>query len=153
MMKLVTPNRMEASAQICACFALRKTARAVTQFYDTALKPSGLRTTQYSLLVNVARDEPVGVSFLAEAMGMDQTTVTRNVRVLVSQGLLERVRGRDRRVRLLSQTDAGRMAMARAEPLWRAAQAEFLSKMGHSDWASLLVGMKTAQRASIAETQ
>lgn len=86
-------------------------------------------------------------------MVMDQTTVTRNVRILVSRGLLEQARGQDRRVRMLLQTDAGRMALAGAEPLWRAAQIEFLSKMGHTDWASLLVGMKTAQRASVAEAK
>lgn len=149
----IISNPSQAITQICACFALRKTARAVTQFYNSALKPSGLRTTQYSLLVNVTRDEPVGVSSLAKVMGMDQTTVTRNVRILVARGLLEQVRGHDRRVRLLSQTDAGRAALARAEPLWHAAQTEFLSKMGHADWSSLLVGMKTAQRASIAEAQ
>ncbi len=83
-------------------------------------------------------------------MGMDHTTVTRNVRILVSQGLLVSAPGRDRRQRLLSLTDAGYDALDRAQPLWHAAQSAFVQNIGDDDWSSLLGRLKAARDATNA---
>ena len=64
----------------CVCFRLRRTARAVTQFYDRALRPYGLRVTQLPILVAASMAEAVELSPLSEKLGMDRTTLLRNVR-------------------------------------------------------------------------
>ncbi len=140
----------DGTARICACFTLRKTTRMVTQQYDDALRPSGLRTTQYSLLVTISRNEPIGVTDLAAKMGMDQTTVTRNVRILISQGFLIGAPGRDRRRRLLSLTSLGQQKLADVQPLWCEAQSRFLQKLGDAEWDALLTSLQTARKAATA---
>ena len=83
----------------CACFNLRKAARAVTQLYDDALRPAGILATQLPLLIATGRLERVTISQLAEAMVMDRTTLTRNLRPLERDGLVRTKPGKDRRVR------------------------------------------------------
>src|SRR5258708_23831169 len=73
----------------CNCFAVRKAARRVTQAYDTALAPSGIRATQFMLLMALNRSEGVSVNELAELMGMDRTTMGKNLRPLERDGLVE----------------------------------------------------------------
>ena len=91
----------------CACFSLRKAARAVTQLYDDALKPARVLATQLPLLATSARLERATVTKLAEAMVMDRTTLTRNLRPLERDGLLRTEPGADRRVREVSLTKKG----------------------------------------------
>ena len=122
----------------CTCFGLRKAARAVTQMYDQALKPSGLRATQLSLLIAAERAGPRGIGELAELMVMDRTTLTRNLKPLLDKGLLENVEDADRRRRPIGITPAGREAMAQALPYWREAQSRMAGSLGHSRWWRLL---------------
>ena len=72
----------------CICFNLRKAARVITQIYDEAFRPTGFRSTQMPLLVATAALGPVTVNRLAEAVVMDRTTLTRNLKPLEKQGLL-----------------------------------------------------------------
>ena len=118
------------AARQCACFNLRKAARAVTQLYDEALRPAGLRVTQFTLLVSLRLQGRVTVSDLAAATVSDRTTLTRNLRVLERRGLLRIRRGRDRRVREASLTERGHALLARAYPLWEKAQAEIAGGLG-----------------------
>ncbi len=114
----------------CACFNLRKAARAITQLYDAALEPSRLRATQFSLLAVLrAMGEPT-ISRLAKAMVMDRTTLTRNLRPLEKLGLLEVIAGKDRRTRHVGLTVLGRDRLATAFPLWREAQARVAKGLG-----------------------
>ena len=122
----------------CTCFGLRKAARAVTQIYDRALKPAGLRATQFSLLVAAERAGPCAIGELAELLVMDRTTLTRNLKPLLDQGLLESVEGADRRRRPVAITAQGRAALARALPYWREAQASLAGSLGRSRWWRLL---------------
>ena len=132
----------------CTCFNLRKAARAVSQVYDEELKPSGLRGTQFSLLVVVEGRGPAGVSELAKAMVMDRTTLTRNLKPLLAQGLLEVVDGPDRRRRPIAITDRGRDAIARALPLWQRAQTRIAKALGKDRWAGLLADLDETVRLS-----
>ena len=132
----------------CTCFGLRKAARAVTQMYDQALKPSGLRATQLSLLIAAERAGPRGIGELAELMVMDRTTLTRNLKPLLDKGLLENVEDADRRRRPIGITPAGREAMAQALPYWREAQSRMAGSLGHSRWWRLLGDLRdTAAQA------
>ncbi len=116
--------------QACLCFNLRKAARAVTQLYDAALEPAGLRATQFSLLAVLDGRDPVTITDLARAMVMDRTTLTRNLRPLEKQGLVAIAPGDDRRTREVSLTRRGRRTLATAVPRWRHAQTRMLDTLG-----------------------
>ncbi len=121
----------------CAAFNLRKTARVVTQQYDEALRKAGLRSTQFTILIAIAKSPHASVRSLAELTLMDATTMTRNLRLLAADGLVEvpaRGTRREKRVRL---TKTGERALARATPLWRAAQARFVSAFGERRWSQM----------------
>ena len=125
-------------ARSCTCFNLRKAARAVTQLYEAALEPTGLRATQMSVLVALSLAERAPLSRVADALVMDRTTLTRNLRPLQRRGWVRMEPGEDRRERTLSLTDSGRAVLAAAMPLWRQAQARVLAQIGEARWAGLL---------------
>src|SRR5262245_23110545 len=109
-------------ARSCACFNLRKAARAVTQIYEAALEPSGLKATQISLLVALAVRGSLPLTRLADVLVLDRTTLTRNLMPLKKKGWVASERGPDRRERYVALTRDGRAALERALPLWHAVQ-------------------------------
>ena len=115
----------------CMCFNLRKAARSLTQTYDAALRPAGITGPQFTLLSAVMRQGPVSLSDLAAGLGMDRTTLTRNLKPLQRDGLVASAEGDDRRVRLLTLTAAGRVRLSEAEPLWRDIQSRVTGTFGH----------------------
>ena len=121
----------------CTCFRLRRTARRMTLIYDQYLAPSGLTLTQYSLLANLVRRDPPSVHDLAEVMGMDRTTVTRNLKPLLARGLLDLVRGEDRRSKLVAVTEDGQRTWDTARALWRAAQNDINRRLGDVETGEL----------------
>ncbi len=126
-------NAATDTPQACLCFNLRKAARAVTQLYDAALEPAGLRATQFSLLAVLDRRDgrdAVTITDLARAMVMDRTTLTRNLRPIEKQGLVAIAPGDDRRTREVRLTQRGRTALTRATPRWRHAQTRMLDALG-----------------------
>lgn len=135
------------SRTTCVSFNLRKAARAVSQFYDSTLQNSGLRNTQFSLLMAIHNHGPLTVNDLAENMVMDQTTVSRNVSILQKQGYIEMVPGRDMRTRPLSITNKGQIVLQTALPLWKAAQAHMAKKLGDKGMKVLLEGLQMATKA------
>jgi DNA-binding MarR family transcriptional regulator len=126
----------------CACRNLRRTARAVTQLYDETLRPSGLRVTQFTLLVAVAISEPVPIGRLADALDLDRTTLARDLKLLTERGLAEITPGEDRRTRLVRLTGQGREAVTRAHPLWRRAQARITEGSGADRWQAMAGGLE-----------
>ena len=121
----------------CACFNLRKAARAITHLYDEMLRPTGLRTTQFTLLVATKMLEPITVTRLAKIGVMDRTTLTRNLRPLEKQGLIQIALGKDQRTRVVRLTPEGQKALARAFPLWKKTQARVIKELGTERWNSL----------------
>jgi DNA-binding MarR family transcriptional regulator len=107
----------------CLCFDLRRAARAVTQFYDAALKPYGLRATQMPILVAASLRGVVQMAPLSEILGMDRTTLLRNLRPLARRNLVVVSPGTDSRRREIRATEAGRALLARIYPPWRRAQS------------------------------
>jgi len=118
----------------CGLFNLRRTARVVTRLYDEILRPSGLKGTQFALLSVVRELGPVSVGELGEAMGMDRTTVTRNVGLLRREKLVLFEPGQDRRTRLVRLTPLGRSTLQKAIPYWEEAQAALVGRLGEPRW-------------------
>ena len=122
----------------CTCFNLRKAARVVTQFYDDGMRPTGLRGTQFALLVHTYAMGPISLSKLADAMATDRTTLTRNLELLEKNALVRVEDGDDRRTRIVSITDDGRKRLARAFPYWKKTQDEIKKMMGLDDWSAMI---------------
>ncbi len=135
----------------CTCLNLRKASRAVTQFYDEAFKPVGLRATQFSLLALVANRGPAGMKELAKLLVMDRTTLTRNLRPLIDQGFLEVIECDDRRQRPIAITSRGLNRLAQALPLWREAQNRVVANLGRESWVGLLQGLSATVSATTQE--
>lgn len=113
----------------CTCFKLRKLTRTMSRLYDQHMATVGLKTTQYSLLANAARAARP-VADMAELLGMERTTLTRNLKPLIEAGWLTLEAGADSRQRIITITAAGRAKVAEAYVVWRQAQAEFERLMG-----------------------
>jgi DNA-binding MarR family transcriptional regulator len=131
----------------CACKNLRRSARAVTRLYDEILRPSGLRITQFTLLVAVAIGEAVPITRLADALSLDRTTLGRDLKPLTDRGLVEIRAGDDRRTRVVRLTGQGRDALGRAYPLWQSAQARIVEQ---SPWPVLAAGLQEVAAAARA---
>ena len=121
----------------CTCAAVRRLSRRITHVYDRHLAELGLRTTQYSLLSNVRARPGLPMGDLAQRMGMDRSTLTRNLRPLVVAGWVRTGRGEDARTVCAWLTDAGRALQARARAHWRRAQDDFESRLGHANAQAL----------------
>jgi DNA-binding MarR family transcriptional regulator len=125
-------------ASFCACANLRKASRAVTQLYDESLQPTGLRATQYTLLVALSLAGSTSITDLAQKMVMDRTTLTRNLTLLEHQRLVTIAPGTDQRTRTVTLTNHGREALAKALPLWEQAQTRVVSGLGRERWIAML---------------
>jgi DNA-binding MarR family transcriptional regulator len=122
----------------CNCFAVRSAARHVTQFYDQLLAPTGLRTTQYSILAKLKRLGPLTINALAKETVMDRTTLGRNILPLERDGLIRIVKGAvDRRAKELRLTTAGEKRLQAARHSWSKAQADFETTFGPKRAATL----------------
>ncbi|TQX89494.1 MarR family transcriptional regulator [Rhizobium sp. rho-13.1] len=121
----------------CACHKVRMAARSVTRAYDDALRPVGLRSTQFSLLVAVAIDGAISITSLANFLGMDRSTLTRNLGPLVDDELISVGLEGWRRSRTIEITKKGRSRLREALPHWKRAQGSLRQKLGDPDWAAL----------------
>jgi DNA-binding MarR family transcriptional regulator len=126
---------MATPLQVRDCFCLhgRRTSRLLTQYYDDALRVSGLRITQFLLLAAIREAGPVAHQALADLLGMDRTTLTRNLALVERDGLAEVVKGTDdRREKRIRLTRAGQRAVERALPYWQSAQQQLLERLNSS---------------------
>jgi DNA-binding MarR family transcriptional regulator len=138
-------------AATCACFNVRKGARALTGFYDAVLRPTGLRSTQATLLMAIAAAGRPTISLLAEALVMDRTTLGRDLKPLVAQGLVRITPGDDRRMRQVELTDAGRAKRREIIPLWEQAQAKIIGAgLGPERWGQLYKDLQEVVRLAQA---
>jgi len=130
---------MSAESQIepCTCVALRRATRALTASYDAALRPSGLRVTQFSILRRLERLGPTPLTRLAIEAVLERTTMARNLDPLERRGLVKIEPGQDARARIVSLTDAGREAVAAATPYWQAAQTRINAQVDFKAVAAL----------------
>jgi DNA-binding MarR family transcriptional regulator len=124
------------------------TTRAVTRLYDDALRPVGLRTTQFSILARLDDEGPSPLTRLARRLLVDRTTLGRELDGLVSRGLVEIVAGPDRRTRIASLTEAGRARLGECYPLWRAVQRDVRERFGRDRVDALLGELGELVRAT-----
>jgi len=108
--------------QDCYCLAARKRARELTRRYEVALRPFGLRATQFSVLAALAQAGPLPLSKLAEILGLERTSLTRIAGVLERDARISVTQGDDERVRVLDITTTGKRVLASALPAWKRVQ-------------------------------
>jgi DNA-binding MarR family transcriptional regulator len=126
------------SQDACTCGKLREAARAVTLLYDKAFGSSGLLSTQLGVLHTINESVSITISQLARELGMDRTTLTRNLSVLERQGLIKISAGKDHRTRIVTITSKGRTSVAKAIPLWNEIQHKVKEQMGEKSWGQLM---------------
>lgn len=118
----------------CNCTSLRKASRRISQLYDTALAPSGLKITQRAILAQIGRSEPTTVGKLAEALVMDSGALAHTLKPLERDGLLAvAVDPEDRRNRLITLTQHARAKLAETDALWASAQRGFEAAFGAAE--------------------
>lgn len=120
----------------CASFNLRKASRVVSQLYDDVLQPTGLRSTQVALLLTLAVEGEPTMARLARQLLLSPSTLSRNLRPLERDGLVE-VRHTGKRGKSVALTAEGRKALLEAFPYWREAQARFTGLVGAGTWSKL----------------
>ena len=109
----------------CYCGSIRQASRIVTQMYDQALKPSGLKITQFGILRVLSTYPGLTTGEMAEALVMDSTTLTRTLKIIQDNKWIEAKPGEDRRERHWSVTRSGQERLQEAMPLWKNVQKEF----------------------------
>ncbi|HEX3575584.1 MAG TPA: MarR family winged helix-turn-helix transcriptional regulator [Rhodopila sp.] len=103
----------------CLCLHVQRAARALVRRFDEALRPVGLTSGQFSLLMALNRPEPPGIGPVAALLAMDRTTLTANLKPLERLGFVVVGTGdTDKRRRVLTLTAAGRAALVAAMPVW-----------------------------------
>ncbi len=129
----------------CVGGNIRRTDRVLTQFYDEILAPSGLSAPQFGLLAILAQVAPITIHRLAEHMDIDRTTLTRNLKLLIKQHLVQSLEGEDRRMRRMLLTQEGEQALRRAWPLWQEAQARIECGLGRQRFDALLTELSAVR--------
>lgn len=117
----------------CYCGSIRQASRVVTQMYDQALKPSGLKVTQFGILRLLAAYPGMTTGAMAEALAMDSTTLTRTLKIIQDSGWIAVAPGEDRRERHWTITLTGEERMHEALPLWKKVQKEFTQLVSDTD--------------------
>jgi DNA-binding MarR family transcriptional regulator len=122
----------------CACTNYRAASRRLTQYYDEQMKPSGLRITQFSILSALAIEGSSMVTQLADLLYIDQTTLTRNLKLLEEENLIEKVQGEDKRSRFIKLSEKGQAALDKALPYWEEAQNRIVNGVGQEKFRAML---------------
>jgi DNA-binding MarR family transcriptional regulator len=135
----------------CLCFRARRAARAITRLYDEALRPLGLQAPQLTLMnaIAMAGAEGQPMRRLADALALDLTTLSRNLRTLEAAGLVAIGRSKDdRRVRVVSLTGEGERLLVEALPLWSQAHAAVVERLGAEEARTLRTSFDRATQAT-----
>ncbi|WP_176509880.1 MULTISPECIES: MarR family winged helix-turn-helix transcriptional regulator [Pseudomonas] len=122
----------------CICTHLRRAARGVSRHYDEALAGFGINVAQFSLLRHLQRLDRPSITTLAEAMGLERSTLGRNLRVLEAEGLVALADGDDQRNRVVLLTEAGAARLIAAHPAWEQAQLKLVGQLGEGQRDELI---------------
>jgi DNA-binding MarR family transcriptional regulator len=131
----------------CTCASLRRASRALTQLYDEALRPAGLRATQFTVLQALSLTGEVMQGELGRLLAMDSTTLTRTLEIMAKKGWIVKRPGKDRRERKLRLAKAGKALFRRALPRWEQVQAELRQRLGEARWNELMTLTKEVTEA------
>ena len=142
-------ERIARLGSACICNNLRRTARLVSNYYDTLLEPAGLRVSQATVLVVLYLADGQTINEMAEKLELDRTTLTRNLRPLAQQGLLTVAPGSDQRTRVVTLTPKGKAALLGVLPLWEPTQSYMVKGIGEANAALLLTQL--AETAALTD--
>lgn len=131
----------------CVSYRLRRAARIAAKSYDNALRPSGLRNTQFTLITALVGVDETNIGDLSEELAIDGTTLTRNLDLLVRRGLVENIDADDGRVRNIRLTDLGKRTYEEALPMWREAQQQILETLGSEHWNEMRTKLQQIETA------
>lgn len=135
------------AAENCVCFNLRRATRAVTQFYDAEIRRHGIRPTQGSILAALMAKDSWNMAELSDCLGMDRTTLVRNLGPLRRDGFVRADGGgRGNRVEL-AITAKGRKLIEKLTPAWKSAQSAVVKTLGEKRWSAILSDLETAALA------
>ena len=135
------------AAENCVCFNLRRVTRLVTQYYDSEMRRHGIRPTQGTILASLMARESWNMAELSDWLGMERTTLVRNLRPLQRDGFLNASGGgRGGRVEL-SITAKGRKQIEKLTPAWKSAQSAAVKTLGEKRWSSILSDLEAAALA------
>jgi DNA-binding MarR family transcriptional regulator len=128
----------------CLCLHLQRAARAVARRFDAALRPLGLTSGQFSLLMSLNRPEAASIGSISALLAMDRTTLTANLKPLERRGLVAvRSDDADKRTRRLSLTAKGSTLLSAAVPVWRQTHAEIDGLLRASNAERLRADLRT----------
>ncbi len=128
-------------ADVCACRKMREASRKITRMYDEVLRPAGIKANQFNMLGVVALKNEATLTELAETLGMERTTLSRNLRPLERNGLVEVSAEGYRRARSANITNKGIAVMEKALPLWRSAQNSLKRRLGDETWDRIQIDL------------
>ncbi|MFZ0662709.1 MAG: MarR family winged helix-turn-helix transcriptional regulator [Acidobacteriaceae bacterium] len=128
----------EAITLPCLCANVRRASRVLSQIYDNAMRPLGLRMTQASILQALSVTGETLQGDLAELLALDSTTLTRSVGILRKRGWIKVRKRQDQRERWLSLSRSGVAELARLQPAWISVQEQVRSKLGEIAWRQLV---------------
>lgn len=135
------------ASENCVCFDLRWVTRAVTQCFDVEMRRHGIRPTQWSILVPLSARDNWTMAELSDWLGMERTTLLRNLRPLQRDGLVEIVGGGRGKPVELTITARGRKQIEKITPAWRAAQSAVVKTLGAERWSDVLSDLESAALA------
>jgi DNA-binding MarR family transcriptional regulator len=121
----------------CFCLASRQAARKITRLYDGVMQKSGMRSTQFTLLSQLMLRGELPIGKLASLLGMERTTLTRNLTPLEQRKWISIKAGDDPRSRMIGITAQGRAAVRRGFPFWTQAQEEVGKLLGADGQSAL----------------
>lgn len=124
-------------AAYCACMKLRIASRKVTRLYDAAFRPSGITPTQFTLLTAVNEKDDVSLTSLADILGLERTTLLRNLKPLERDGLILLSTSDNSRTRIVKLSSRGFTKLEQVLPLWREAQATLENLLGPDVWQQM----------------
>lgn len=126
----------------CVCLEMRRASRTVTQCYDIALASTGLRVTQFSLLRTIHLHREISISNLASETDLDRTTITRNLKPLLRDALVEYTHPSDQRIKNLRLSADGQALYDIAEPIWQDVQRRVIFRLGAGKWPSMIADLE-----------
>ena len=138
-----------AALEVCACLNFRRAARAVTRHYDSALEPTGLRSTQFVMLVSIRAHEDAPLPQLAREIGLERSVLTRRLTPLERDGLVRKTSSETGGATTVRLTAKGRRQLAKALPMWKLAQERFVSQMGAERWHKMIGDLADAAAAAV----
>jgi DNA-binding MarR family transcriptional regulator len=148
-----TPNheheRIATIAQQCLTKHLRSSTRIISNFYDQTMRSTGLHANQITMLTVPYLAGPISINKMAQHLGLDRTTLVRNLKLIQQRGLVTVQPGRDLRTRIVTLTPAGRETLIAALPLWEEAQRKALEVLGaqHAELLKALALVNTLENA------